>query len=145
MPTWLHRDMLRGVRFYSLPLSHMKRPRSCEQQNVSPVQPLMSLQDKISAHSNKALFSLLSPFPKVCFHWIYISIFSILLAHAFFKSASGFRSSQLLKQHFLNKTHDAGPRSSELKIQNWAAQWSSRLNQSLSAVYVVIKSIMGVK
>lgn len=35
------------LRFYSLPLSHMKRPRGCEQQTVSPAEPLVSVQNKI--------------------------------------------------------------------------------------------------
>lgn len=77
------------LRFYSLPLSHMKRPRGCEQQTVSPAEPLVSVQDKISAHSGKALCGF-SPCPKISFHWTCISIFSILLAYAFFKSTSGF-------------------------------------------------------
>lgn len=47
--------------------SRMKRPRSCEQQNVLPVEPLTSVQDKISAHSARELFGLF-PFPKICFH-----------------------------------------------------------------------------
>lgn len=72
-----------GVRFYSLPLSHMKRPRGCEQQTVSPAEPLVSVQDKISARSGRALCGF-SPCPKISFHGTCISIFSILLAYAFF-------------------------------------------------------------
>lgn len=74
-------------------------------------EPLMSLQDKISA----CFSALKSVFTE-------ISIFSILLVYAFFfKSTIGFSGFQLLKQDFLSKADDASV-SIELKIKIVAAQ-----------------------
>lgn len=86
-------------------LLHIKRSRNCEQRNVSPVDPLMSAQDKISVHSNRTVWFISFPYKMFsvhsCFHLVLPSGTCIFLNQAVVRVVLNYLSSVSLTNQMM--------------------------------------------